>query len=118
MVTRQEFEQELEILKQSSKEKIVLVEGPNDKKALDNLGIRNVIVLRKPLYLVCEYIEKSGKGCILLLDLDKEGKRMYGILKNDLSQMGVFIDNRFRDFLEKTNLRQIEGMENYLRKLE
>lgn len=118
MITKNEFDEELEILKESSREKVVLVEGPKDKKALDKLGIKNVMVLRKPLYLVTEHIEKTGKECILLLDLDKAGKRLYGILNHDLNQFGVQIDNRFREFLFKTKLRQIEGITRYMEKLE
>ena len=110
MQIRQEFEEELEKLKESSKEKIVVVEGIKDKKALEKLGVKNIVILRKPLYLVVEHIEKSGKECILLLDLDKTGKRLYSILNHQLNQFGVKIDNRFREFLFKTKLRQIEGI--------
>ena len=117
-ITKQEFEEELEILKESSKEKLIVVEGPKDKKALESLGIKHIMVLRKPLYLVSEYIEKSGKDCILLLDLDKAGKRLYSILNHNLNQFGVRIDNRFRKFLFRTKLRQIEGMTRYFGKLE
>ena len=117
-ITKAEFEEELEKLKQASKNKIIVVEGPKDKKALESLGVKHIIVLRKPLYLVAEYIEKSGKDCILLLDLDKTGKRLYSILNHDLNQFGVRIDNRFREFLFRTRLRQIEGINRYFEKLE
>ena len=117
MLIKQELEQELEKLKQASKEKIVLVEGIKDRKALESLGIKNIMVLRKPLYLVSEHIQKTGKECILLLDLDREGKRLYSILNHNLNQLGVKIDNRFREFLFKTKLRQIEGIKRYIEKL-
>ena len=113
-----EFQEELNILKKESKRKVIVVEGPKDKKALEKYGVKNIVCLRKPLYLVAEYIEKTGKECILLLDLDKAGKRLYGILNHDLNQFGVHIDNRFRDFLFTTKVRQIEGITRYLKKLE
>lgn len=111
-----EFEKELEILKESSEEKIVVVEGIKDKKALEKLGVKNIICLTKPLYQIAEIIQKKGRPCILLLDLDKEGKRLYSILNHDLNQFGVQIDDRFRKFLFTTSLRQIEGIGSYLKK--
>ena len=113
MQAEEEFEEFIEKLKKASKEKIVVVEGIKDKKALEDLGVKNVMVLRKPLYLVSEYIEKTGKDCIILTDLDKQGKRLYAMLNHNLNQLGVRIDNSFREFLFKTKLRQIEGIKKY-----
>jgi 5S rRNA maturation endonuclease (ribonuclease M5) len=117
MLTKEDFEKEIEILKEASKEKIIVVEGPSDKEALDSLGVKHVIVSRKPIYLVVEYIVKSKKPCIILTDLDKEGKHLYNIFNHELNQFGVQIDNRFREFLFQTKLRQIEGLPHYLKKI-
>ena len=118
MIDKNELEEEIEILKQDAKKSIVVVEGIKDKKALEDLRIKHVMVLRKPLYLVCEHIQKSGKPCIILTDLDREGKRMYIILNHNLNQLGVHINNRFREFLFQTRLRQIEGITKYLKTIE
>jgi dTMP kinase len=117
-ITRQDFEEELEKLKQASNEKIIVVEGIKDKKALQSLGIKNIKVLKKHLYLFAEHIEKKKKQCVLLLDLDKEGKKLYAKLNHYLNQLGIKIDNRFREFLFRTKLRQIEGIRRYLERLE
>ena len=116
-IKKEDFEEWLEKLKEESKEKVVLVEGIKDKKALESLGIKNIITLKKPLYAVAEQIQKTGKECIIMLDLDKEGKKLYSKINSYLSQLGVKIDNSFRDFLFKTKLRQIEGIDSYIEKL-
>ena len=117
MATKTEFEEILEKLKKVSKEKIIVVEGPKDKKALEMFGIKHIIVLRKPIYLVVEHIIKTGKECVILTDLDKKGKEIYGKLASSLMQFGVKIDNSFRNFLFKTKIRQIEGIAKYMQKL-
>lgn len=118
MITKKEFDEFLEKLKKDSKKKIIIVEGRKDKKALEGFKIKNIIILRKPLYLIVEYVVKSEKDCIILTDLDKKGKELYGKLASSLKQFGVKIDDRFREFLFKTKLRQIEGLTRHMRKLE
>jgi 5S rRNA maturation endonuclease (ribonuclease M5) len=96
----------------------IIVEGPKDRKALVELGLRKVIVLRgRPLYEVVEAVaEKTGK-VLILTDLDREGRELYGRLRQDLQKHGVAVDDRFRNFLFKeTDLRQIEGFTKYLSK--
>ncbi len=109
---------------------IIIVEGIKDKKALEDLGINNIIVLNKrPLYAIVEKVaivyDKAKKltgeriSVMILTDLDAEGKKLYGKLNSGLQNFGVRIDNKFREFLFKhTKLRQIEGMKNYLMRLE
>ncbi|MBU0628331.1 MAG: toprim domain-containing protein [Nanoarchaeota archaeon] len=108
----------VEKLKEDSK--LIIVEGKEDKMALGNLGLVNVIQLgRKPLYKVVEIVVKKGEEVIILTDLDKEGKKIYARLNHELGQFGVKIDNRFRNFLFKsTQLRQIEGLDSYINRLE
>ena len=55
---------------------------------------------------------------VMLVDLDKEGKKLYGRLRHDLMRHRVKIDDKFREFLFKeTKLRQIEGLRRYLDRL-
>jgi dTMP kinase len=114
MQIKKEFEEFIEELKIESKEKIVLVEGIKDKEALESLGIKNIITLKKPLYKIIEDIVETKKECIILTDLDKKGKQLYARLSSKLKQFGVKIDNKFREFLFKTKLRQIEGINSHL----
>lgn len=100
---------------------LIIVEGFKDKRALQELGITNVFSLdRMPLFKAVETIAKKGEssGCMILTDLDKEGKKLYARLNHDLQRHGVRIDNSFREFLFRhTSLRQIEGLDSYFKKI-
>jgi len=100
-------------------DKLIVVEGKEDKAALRRLGITNVIQLNKrPLYKVVEELITKAKEVIILTDLDKKGKQLYGKLNHDLQRFGVKVDNKFRNFLFKhTQLRQIEGLDSYIERL-
>jgi 5S rRNA maturation endonuclease (ribonuclease M5) len=92
---------------------LALVEGKRDVAALHAFGFTQVRSLDGPLYRVVEGFEK-GETVQLLVDLDREGKKLYAALKADLTQRGVRIDDELREALFKTELRQIEGLDTYL----
>ena len=96
----------------------IIVEGPKDKASLRKLGLENIIYLRgKPLFEVVEWVASITKECIILTDLDKEGKKLYSVLRAELQKHGVKIDDRFRKFLFKeTDLRQIEGLFGFVQR--
>ncbi|HIJ19236.1 TPA: toprim domain-containing protein [Candidatus Woesearchaeota archaeon] len=98
---------------------LIIVEGFKDKKALANVGIANVFALdRMPLYKVVETVAKKATDCMILTDLDAEGKKLYARLNHDLQRHGVRVDNSFREFLFRhTSLRQIEGLDSYFKKI-
>ena len=110
----EELLQLLEEIKQ--KQLLVLVEGIKDKKALERLGITNVLTLKKPLYAVVEQIAQVTSEVVLLTDLDEEGKKLYHRLSRDLQKHRIKINNKLREFLFKTKLRHIEGIVSYLQK--
>lgn len=94
--------------------KVIVVEGKKDKKVLSEAGIDNVMTINCSMFILVERILKT-RECILLVDLDKEGKKIYGRLKKELNKFGVKVDDRYRNFLFKnTRIRQIEGLKNYL----
>lgn len=97
---------------------LIIVEGKKDVRALNAFGITGVYELAKPLYAVCEEVAARARRAIILTDLDREGKKLYGALNSGLSRMGVQVDARFREFLlRETKLRQIEGLPAYLERL-
>ena len=91
---------------------LVIVEGKKDRAALQKLGVNNVVELsKKPLFQIVEEISQSNDECIILTDLDRKGKQIYGKLNYDLQKNGVKIDNKFREFLfRNTKIKQIEGI--------
>jgi len=107
-----------EIIKEISRLKknniAIIVEGQNDCSALESFGLRNIYELnKKPIYYVVEQVISREKQCVILTDLDSEGKKLYGKLNKHLSSFGIKIENRLRELLFKTKLRQIEGMQSY-----
>jgi len=94
---------------------LVVVEGKKDRKALECLGIKNIAELsKKPLFEIIENISINNKDCIILTDLDKKGKELYGKLNSGLQRYGVRVDNKFRKFLFRhTKIRQIEGLSRF-----
>jgi len=109
----EEVEDELEKLKKTKK--LIIVEGIKDKAALEQLGLSNIIVMKgRPLYKIFEDIK--AEEVVLLVDLDKEGKEIYGKLKRGLHAQGIKTNEKLRNILFRTNLRQIEGLPHYLEK--
>ena len=103
----------VEELRNSSE--LIIVEGKKDKRALESLGVTNIIILNKPLFEVVEKVSSSNTQCILLTDLDKKGKMLYAKLKKDLQRNGVKTNDSYRNFLYKhTNLSNIEGILTYI----
>ena len=107
---------EIYSLIESQKDILAVVEGKKDRKALELLGFKRIIILDKPLYEIVESVEE--KRVLLLTDLDNEGKRIYAKLKKDLDKRGIVVDNTLRNLLFKTELRQVEGLTSYLKKFE
>lgn len=97
---------------------VIIVEGKEDKLALEKFGIGNIVTLNKPLYQIVE--DATGAEQVLILtDLDKKGKELYAKLNHQLNQFGAKINNKFREFLfRRTKLRQIEGLWRYYHRLE
>jgi 5S rRNA maturation endonuclease (ribonuclease M5) len=91
-------------------ETVFIVEGKRDVAALKGAGVRSVMEIDTNLYLFCERVAKKWKKACILTDLDAEGKRLYGKVKGYLVRNGVRIDEKPRELLFKTELRQVEGL--------
>ncbi len=93
---------------------LVIVEGKKDKEALNNFDIMNIICLKnKPLFEVVEGI--GEKNVVLLTDLDVEGRKLFNKLRHQLQRKGIKINNKLRNNLFKSKLRNIEGLDSYLK---
>lgn len=95
--------------------KIVVVEGIKDERALRLFGIKNIVTLsRKPLFQIVEEVSAKTRDVVILTDLDRKGKELYGKLNSAFQREGVKVDDEFRNFLfRNTKIRQIEGLGNY-----
>jgi len=93
---------------------LILVEGKKDRYALNSFGLSNIMTIKKPLFEVVEEISGITDRCILLVDLDKQGRKLYSYFKKNLQRRGVKIEDRFRQFLYKnTEITNIEGIKRY-----
>ena len=91
---------------------LVIVEGKKDRKALQELGVEKIMTLDAHHKLVEKVTEKE---VVLLVDLDKEGKKLYSQLKDLLSRRGVKVNDKLRHYLfRNTKLRQVEGLTRYV----
>lgn len=104
----------LEIL-DNSKKQLIIVEGKNDKKALERFGCENIITIDKPLFKIVEEVEeKNVDEIIILTDLDSYGKKLYKYFYDELNKRGIRVDNKLRQMLSFTNINQIEGLVRFI----
>lgn len=110
------FKNWVENLKSASETKTILVEGKSDKEALASFGIKNssILYLKEPLYQVVESVAKKSKECVLLMDLDAEGRKLQERLLTDLQANGVKVNTRFTKLLYTTKVRNIEAIPKYI----
>ncbi len=119
-----EILEQLNELIERSRNILVIVEGLKDKEALKELGFEKIYTIKKPIYAVIDDILKllqktKRKECLILTDLDREGKKIYSKLNSQLSQNGVKVNSTLRNFLFRhTTLRQIEGLNTYIQNLQ
>jgi len=108
-------EQLLEALEEN-RDVLTIVEGKNDKRALERLGFQNIVTLNKPLYQVVEGIEEDE--VLILTDLDQHGRHLYHYFFQECTRRGIKVNNRVRQLLHFSELRQIEGLARYLERVE
>lgn len=113
--SRNDFERIFEELKRVADSGIpIIVEGKKDKESLMKLGLKNIVVLNKPLYAIVESID--NETIVLLTDLDAEGRKLYHKLKSSFSSRGVKIDDTLRRLLFKSKVRNIEALYGMIQK--
>jgi 2,5-diamino-6-(ribosylamino)-4(3H)-pyrimidinone 5'-phosphate reductase len=103
----------------------IIVEGRNDIKALDELGLAGDIISAKSsgkslLDLLGE-VEKRGKReVILLMDFDRRGRELTSRLAKRLERMRIIPNLRFWKGLFSLvghDVKDIEGLATYLKNL-
>jgi 5S rRNA maturation endonuclease (ribonuclease M5) len=95
----------------------VLVEGKRDRKALERLGIENVIDLKgRKFHDVAEYLSENFRGVVLLMDFDPEGEEIFNKLSRILKGYGLKVDGSFREELRQTGVKFVEKIVEELRR--
>jgi 5S rRNA maturation endonuclease (ribonuclease M5) len=118
IISKEELVKEIEKVKRDSC--LIIVEGKKDKVALEEIGLKNIFVLNetgKSLFIKIEEIVNSADKrtkCVILTDFDKKGKKIYHLVKKELSQNGIKMNNSLRDMLLRAHLSHIEGVSSFL----
>lgn len=104
--------EELNELLEDLSDKLLIVEGKNDKKALKSLGLKNIIAIEgRPLYEVVENIE-TDKEIVILTDFDKKGREIHSKLKYLLQKHKKRINSKLRGKTMSLGKNQIEDLAN------
>ncbi|MAE13741.1 hypothetical protein CMO92_04195 [Candidatus Woesearchaeota archaeon] len=97
------------------KDILFIVEGKKDLAALLGLGVRRIRMLDCALYKVVEEVAASEKEVVVLTDMDKKGKELYGKLVSGLSRRGVVVRDELREALFRARVSHVEGLARFLK---
>lgn len=92
---------------------LIIVEGKNDKKALANIGLCNVIAISGKNYdtLLGELNDKKIKTVAILTDFDKEGEKKHKQLRRIFERSGIKVEPAIRIRFKATfNVNKIEEL--------
>jgi 5S rRNA maturation endonuclease (ribonuclease M5) len=104
--------EEVNKLLEDLRDKLLIVEGKNDKKALKSLGLKNIIAIEgRPLYEVVENI-RTDKEIVILTDFDKKGREIGKRLKYLLQKHKKRINSKLRGKTMSLGKNQIEDLAN------
>ncbi|MEM5871643.1 MAG: hypothetical protein QW051_02095 [Candidatus Aenigmatarchaeota archaeon] len=108
MRSKERFEEKLEEIIRELKDKLIIVEGKKDEKALKILGLKHIITINaQPLYKVVELAIKTHREIVILTDFDKKGKEINSKLKLLLQKKGKPPNTKLRCkvmYLEKNKI--------------
>lgn len=103
----------------------IIVEGPNDERALRALSISGEIISAKTsksfMHIISEIEERGQKEVILLLDFDRRGREWTKRLMQNLERMRTKPNMLFWNgllSLAGREIKDIEGLASYVKTLE
>jgi len=89
---------------------VVIVEGKRDEQVLKRWGIQNVFAIKgRRFYDILEEVEYCNL-CILLIDTDKQGDKIFYRLKQMLEREGIPIDTDFREYMKNFGVKEVEEL--------
>lgn len=94
---------------------LLIVEGKNDRKALERIGLENIVEISgKRLENVVDKIKHTV--VTILTDYDKEGLKHYKRLKSLLTANGIYVDDSIRRNFRKVFLvNKIEELNSHFK---
>jgi 5S rRNA maturation endonuclease (ribonuclease M5) len=97
MKNKQIDEEQLDEVIRGLEDKLIIVEGKMDKKALKTLGLKDIIAINgRPLYEVAEVALSAKKQVVILTDFDTKGREIAKKLKYLLQRQGKSPNSELR----------------------
>ena len=103
---------------------VIVVEGKKDVYSLKAMGFGKVyavhqtgVSIKERVEQIISCLEKRDRVCILT-DFDRKGKQLYLLLKKEFVELGVKVDSSLRGILLKAHVSHIEGLYEFMRKVE
>jgi 5S rRNA maturation endonuclease (ribonuclease M5) len=94
-------------------DKVIIVEGKNDRKALLKMGLHHIIPISgRPLHEVAEEVGSSSREVVILTDFDREGRAMDLKLKSLLQKYKKAANSRLRMKTMNLGKTKIEDLGN------
>ena len=119
----QEINEVLSELSELAMDRILLVEGPRDKDALNALGIigRTYMVQSEggPLK-ASEFVAENGNKAVILTDWDRKGGTIASDLSRNLSALGAEYDTSIRSRLSmlcKKYIKDVESLDSLVERM-
>lgn len=95
----------------------ILVEGQRDRKALVELGMKNILTISGNLGKSCDFLERSGvQKAYVLSDLDRRGSELARRAREELEARSIGADLEVRALLARS--LRIKNMEDAARAYE
>lgn len=97
----------------------IIVEGKNDKRALEEFGIVNVIVINSGKTLQKTAEETESEKVIIMTDFDRKGKQLEEKLSELFKNQGIETDVRYKkEIRSTTGIMFIEELMSKYKELE
>ena len=103
-----------EVKLMSNEGAVIVVEGPRDKKALQELGITGDILLgtQKSLLVFCEEVARMYDNVIVLTDWDKKGDKLATLMETYFKGADVKVNMDLRKKIKSLVLKRIKDIES------
>ncbi len=89
---------------------VVIVEGKRDEDVLKRWGVKNVFPIKgRRFYDILEEVEYC-ELCILLIDVDKQGEKIFTRLRDMLKREGIPVDTAFREYMKGFDIKEVEEL--------
>ena len=116
----EKLEDVIQDIKQMSDEgAVIIVEGPRDRRALQELGITGAIRLgtQKSLLVFCEEVARTYDKVIVLTDWDGKGDKLAALMETYFKaadvEVNMDIRNKIKNLVKK-RIKDIESLDTHI----